>query len=103
LKQQRALNLQRDPPSRDSAFLPKLYFEKAHQCTLDETLFRYETVIRTLLDTSFNEESNPFFIRSQSTSNMLKKTRLNRKTNITAFPYCLNKLNFNLKPSKTPF
>jgi len=56
LKEQRALNLQRHPPSRDSTFLPKLYFEKARQRTLDETLFRYETVIRTLLDSGKGDE-----------------------------------------------
>jgi hypothetical protein len=59
LKEQRTLNLQRNPPSRDSTFLPKLYFEKARQRTLDETLFRYETIIRMLMDYDFNEESNP--------------------------------------------
>jgi hypothetical protein len=44
---------------KTSTFLPKLYFKKARQRTLDDTLFRYETIIKTLLDTNFNEESNP--------------------------------------------
>ncbi len=39
VKEQKTLLLQRDQPARDSTFLPKLYFEKARQCTLDDTLF----------------------------------------------------------------
>jgi len=59
VKEQKTLLLQRDPPARDYTFLPKPYFKKARQCTLDDTLFRYETIIKTLLDTDFDEESNP--------------------------------------------
>jgi hypothetical protein len=59
VKEQKTLLLQRDPPARDSTLLPKLYFKKARQRTLDDTFFRYETIIKTLLDTDFDEESNP--------------------------------------------
>jgi hypothetical protein len=59
VKEQKILPLQREPPARDSTFLPKLYFGKARQRILDDTLFRYETIIKTLLNLDFNEESNP--------------------------------------------
>jgi len=58
-KEQKAILLQREPPARDSTFLPKLYFETACQRTLDDTLLRYETIIRKLLDSDFNEENHP--------------------------------------------
>ena len=102
VKEQKTLLLQRDPPARDSTFLPKLYFEKARQCTLDDTLFWYETIIKTLLDTDFNKRATLLSTRSQSINNRLIRTRLNRKIILVVFPQCVNGLIFDLKPSKTP-
>jgi hypothetical protein len=94
LKEQRALNLQRDPPSQDSTFLPKLYFEKAHQCTLDETLFRYETVIETLLDTSFNEESNPALYQIAINQQQAYKDKVEQENKPNCLPLLLERLEF---------
>ncbi len=103
LKEQRALNLQRDPPSWDSTFLPKLYFEKAHQRTLDETLFRYETVNRTLLDTSFNEESNPALDQIAINQQQAYKDKVEQENKPNSLPLLLERLEFWFETLKNTF
>jgi hypothetical protein len=94
LKEQRAVNLQRNPPSRDSTFLPKLYFEKARQRTLDETLFRYETIIRMLMDDNFNEESNPALYQIAINQQQAYKDKIEQENKPNNLPFRLEQLEF---------
>jgi hypothetical protein len=103
LKEQRAINQQRNPPSRYSTFLPKLYFEKARQRTLDETLFRYETIIRLLMDYDFNEESNPALYQIAINQQQAYKDKIEQEDKPGHLPLLLERLEFRFETLKNTF
>ena len=103
LKEQRALNQQRSQPTRDSTFLPKLYFEKARQRTMDETLFKYETIIRMLQDYDFNEESNPALYQIAINQQQAYKDKIEQEDKPNNLPSLLERLDFRFETLKNTF
>ncbi len=103
VKEQKILLLQREPPARDSTFLPKLYFKKARQRTLDDTLFRYETIIKTLLDSDFNEESNPALYQIAINQQQAYKDKVEQENKPDNLPSLLEWLDFWFETLKNTF
>jgi hypothetical protein len=103
LKEQRALNKQRSQPTRDSTFLPKLYFEKARQRTMDETLFKYETILRMLQDYDFNEESNPALYQIAINQQQAYKDKIEQEDKPNNLPSLLERLDFRFETLKNTF
>ena len=100
LKEQRALNQQRNQPTRDSTFLPKLYFKKARQRTMDETLFKYETILRMLQDYDFNEESNPALYQIAINQQQAYKDKIEQEDKPNNLPSLLERLDFRFETLK---
>jgi hypothetical protein len=103
VKEQKTLLLQREPPARDSTFLLKLYFKKARQRTLDDTLFRYETIIKTLLNSDFNEESNPALYQIAINQQQAYKDKIEQENKPDNLPSLLERLDLRLETLKNTF
>jgi len=103
VKEQEAILLQREPPARDSTFLPNLYFEKACQRTLDVTLFRYETIIRKLLDSEFNEENYPSFYQIAINQQQAYKNKIGQENKPDNLSSLLERLDIRLETLKNTF
>jgi hypothetical protein len=103
VKEQKTLLLQREPPARDSTFLLKLYFKKARQRTLDDTLFRYETIIKTLLNSDFNEESNPALYQIAINQQQAYKDKIEQENKPDNLPSLLERLDLRLETLKNNF
>jgi hypothetical protein len=95
--------LQREPPARDSTFLLKLYFEKARQLTLNDTLFRYETINKTLLDSDFIEEGNPALYQIRINQQQSYKDKVEQENRPDNFPLMLERLDFRFETLKNTF
>jgi hypothetical protein len=91
---------QKEPPAGDSTFLPKLYFKKACQRTLDNTLFRYETIIYFLQDSDFNEENQLALYQIAINQQQAYKHKIEQET---ISLHCSKDLTSDLKPSKVLF
>ncbi len=75
-------------------------------CVLGEGLgswFRYETIIKTLLDSNFNEESNPAFYQIAINQQQAYKDKVEQENKPDNFPSLLERLDFRFETLKNTF
>jgi len=94
---------QKEPPAGDSTFLPKLYFKKACQRTLDNTLFRYETIIYFLQDSDFNEENQLALYQIAINQQQTYKHKIEQENKPDNLPSLLERLDFRFETLKSTF